>query len=343
MSAAALAAALDKLVGNGRSIEEELVYLDSGYPPLNHALSGKYAGGFPAGKIYEISGGSSTGKTALATKLMVEAQKAGGCAIFVDWEHSFNIDLAEQFGLNKAAPFFVYIDPDTWEDGNTKALQAAQMIREAKVIPPHAPIVEVLDSIAAAIPRSMLYDSDGKEKALDEFSMNDTTALARVTSTTLKVIKRLAETHKVTLVYLNQTRTKPGVSYGDPTTTPGGTAMEFYADARIRLTRAQIKAGTGAAKEFIGQEINVKVIKSKFTAPFKTCSLRLMFNGEAAYFDVTQSMLEELAELKRIPKSTTGRYTWIDGKEYPLKTLVEKINSEGSYAELVKLLPPEEK
>jgi recombination protein RecA len=335
----ALAESLDKLIGSGRDIEEALNYLDTGYPPLNEALSGRYDGGFPAGKMLEISGGSSTGKTALATKLMVEAQKAGGYAIFCDWEVSFSTELAVQFGLNPARTHFAYFKPETWEEGNANILKIAQMIRQNKIIEPGAPIVAVADSIAAAVPRSMLYDSEGKRRPIDQFTMNDTSALSRVTSTTLKVIKPLIDEYAVTMVYLNQVRTKIGVSFGDPTTTPGGSAMEFYADARLRLTRAQIKEK--GSNEFLGQQINVRAIKSKFTAPFKSCSLRLMFDGEAARFDTTTSLIEELAEMKLIPKDG-NQFTWPDGTKRYLKALAEKVDKDGLYPELVKLLPATE-
>jgi protein RecA len=333
MDRSALAKAVNKAIGD-EAVDKPLVYLDTGYPPLNWAISGRYDGGIPAGRIYEISGGSSTGKTALATKLMVEAQKQDGFAIFEDWEHSFSVDLAQQFGLKTTPDFFAYDKPETWEAGNTKALQLAKLARDAGV---KGPIVVVLDSIAAAIPRSMLYDNNGNERAIDEYTMNDTTALSRVTSTTLKTVKRLVDRLDVTMVYLNQTRTKPGVAYGDPTTTPGGSAMEFYADARLRLTRAQIK--DKGSSEFLGQEINAKAIKSKFTPPFKTCSLRLMFNDEAgAYFDTTHSLIEHLKELGLIAKSGNA-LVWSDGKSYSVKELAKKINEEGKFAELVALLP----
>jgi recombination protein RecA len=335
MSREALAKALDKAIGNGRQVEEPLVYLDTGYPPLNHIISGRYNGGLPAGRIYEISGGSSTGKTALATKLMVEAQAKGGFAIFCDWEKSFSIELAKQFGLNVDPGYFSWFAPATWEEGNSKAMQIAAMVRDSNAIEENAPIVVILDSIAAAVPRSQLEDKDGNERGIDEYTMNDTTALARVTSTTLKVIKTLADRHRVTLVYLNQTRTKPGVAYGDPTTTPGGVAMEFYADARLRLTRSQMK---DKEKNFIGQEITAKAIKSKFTAPFKECSLNLMFNGEAAYFDVETSLVEHLCEIG-VLKKEKGYIHLPSGDKVTVKDFAQKARDSGQYDKLVAMLP----
>jgi recombination protein RecA len=331
----AFAADLDKAIGLGRLVEEPYIYLDTGYPPLNEALSGRYDGGIPGGKMIEISGGSSTGKTALATKIMVEAQKADGYAIFGDVERSFNVDLGIQFGLNPEPTHFALYRPKTWEEGNTKGLQIAELLRKKSVIPEGAPIAFVFDSIASAIPQSVLYDKDGKERPIDSYNMNDTTALSRATSATIKAVKALCERYNVTMIYLNQLRTKPGVTYGDPTYSPGGDAPGYYADARIRLTRAQVKTKDG---DFLGQQINIKVIKSKFTSPFKECSLRLMFDGEAAKFDTTSSLIEHLNDMKLMPKD--GNYfTWPDGSKRYLKALAEKVDAEGLVPELVKLLP----
>ena len=333
----ALAKAMSKAVGDD-FVEEKLVYLDTGFPPLNYIVSGKYDGGFPAGKIYEISGPSSSGKTAIATDMMVSAQKQGGYAIFIDWEHSFSIDLAEQFGLDVSPQRFAYHRADTWESGNSKAMELAKIIRDSGAINEDAPIVIVLDSIAAAIPQSMLYDAKGNEREIDSFTMNDTSALSRVTSTTLKVTKRLVDRHKATMFYLNQTRTKIGVVFGDPTTTPGGSAMEFYADGRIRLGRSQIKDKT--SKEFLGQDISAKAIKSKFTAPFKSCDLRLMFSGEAAVFDKATSCIEELLKIGIFTKDGHS-IVWTDGSKHTVTALAKKINDEGKYSELVALFPTE--
>ena len=182
-----------------------LRYLDTGYPPLNEILSGRSDGGLVYGRMYEMFGESSTGKTALATKWMVEAQRLGGVAVFVDWERSFNIDMAKSLGLNVDRPYFIRFRPRTWEEGNVQATKVAKLIRQSGAIAPTAPIVVVFDSIAAAIPQSQA------EKEIDEYTMNDTTALARVTSTTLKAQAQHAEDLDAIFLYLNQMRLKPGV------------------------------------------------------------------------------------------------------------------------------------
>ena len=183
------------------------------------------------------------------------------------------------------------------------------------------------------IPRSVL------EKELDEYNMNDTTALARVTSSTLKVMAQLAEDYNITLLYLNQIRTKPGVVYGDPTTTPGGTSMEFFATSRIQLARKRIIEDKGEGKELTGQVITCKVVKSKLTRPFQETEMRFMFKEDGSgYFDNTGSLLDYLVD-KKIIVSGGSRVTWTDGKSYYRKALIEKIESEGLEKELIALVP----
>ena len=333
MSMADLAGALEKAIGSNSDKQQVKYFLDTGYPPLNKIISGRYDGGVPCGRITEMFGPSSSGKTAIAMKLMIEAQKAGGVAMFMDHERSFDVSMAKRNGLDETFPKWIYKQPRTWEESNTLAAKAGKTIRESKAIPAEAPILVVFDSIAAMIPRSVL------EKELDEYNMNDTTALARVTSSTLKVMAQLAEDYNITLLYLNQIRTKPGVVYGDPTTTPGGTSMEFFATSRIQLARKRIIEDKGEGKELTGQVITCKVVKSKLTRPFQETEMRFMFKEDGSgYFDNTGSLLDYLVD-KKIIVSGGSRVTWIDGKSYYRKALIEKIESEGLEKDLIALVP----
>jgi len=330
--------AADLLAAIGDNTDNQAVnqWIDTGFAPLNKIMSGRYDGGLPYGRMLEMFGDSSTGKTALATKWMCRAQAMGGVAGFMDWERSFSVDLAKapSFGLNDKRPYWIYGKPRTWEEGNTVAAKAALTIRKSGAIPDDAPILFVFDSIAAAMPKSQA------DKELDEYTMNDTTALARVTSTTLKAMAQVCEDANATFLYLNQMRLKPGVVYGDPRTTPGGKAMEFYASVRLALGRQKIMEGTGADKEFVGQKIGIQCTKSKFTKPFNECSLRLGFDDAGvASFDPIISLIEKLVELGAVPYSKP-RVTWTDGKQYFVKALAQKLNAEpNGYAELVALLP----
>lgn len=332
----ALTLALDKAFGENDDNQAVTQWIDTGNPELNRIISGKYDGGLPFGRIVEMFGESSTGKTAIATQCMVEAQRMGGVAVFIDWERSFDVFLAEGFGLNTNRPYWIYAKPKTWEEGNMFGHKVAKTIRESGAIPKDAPILVVFDSIASAVPKSVY------EKELDEHGMNDTTALARVASTTLKHMAQFAEDQNATFLYLNQVREKPGVVYGSNVTTPGGKAPEFYASARLSLKRQKIMdKGDSGEKEFLGQAITVQCTKSKFTRPFQECGLRLMYEDEVARFDHVAALLELL--IKRGWVTYSKPYvTWTDGKKYYVKALVKHLNEQEDGLEQLKAFLPKE-
>jgi protein RecA len=324
---------LDKELGANADGQQVTHFIDTGFPPLNKIMSGRYDGGLPFGRMVEMFGESSTGKTALATQWMVNAQKMGGVAGFIDWERSFDVSLAEGFGLEAKRPKWIYAKPKTWEEGNVVAAKACKIIRESKAIADDAPILFVFDSIASALPKSQA------DKEIDEYTMNDTTALARVTSTTLKAMAQHCEEFNATFLYLNQMRLKPGVVYGDPRTTPGGKAMEFYSTARLALGRQKIMEQQDGEKTFVGQNISIQCVKSKMTKPFQETSIRMSFDElGAAQFDTITSLLEYMIDRKLIAYSKP-RVTWTDGKQYFLKALAEKIRNENGFANLVAMLP----
>jgi recombination protein RecA len=330
----ALSKGLMDAVGENSAETEPTLWIDTGYAPLNKIISGSPDKGLPGGRMIEIAGPSASGKTLLATLAMIAAQKAGGIAVFIDWEVAFNASFAKQLGLNVEFPYFIYKRAETWEEGNTLAMKTAEALREKKLIPEDAPIMVVFDSIAAAVPKSMMYDAKGNRRGIDEYTMNDTTALARVTSTTLKSINQYVGAYNVTAIYLNQIRTKPGVVYGDPRTTPGGGAMEFYASTRLFTGRKKIFDGTGADKEFTGSLIGMETVKNKLTRPFQNVDLRLMYDDAGrAVFDFTTGYIEELVAMKRLDEKA-GRITW-EGKQYFKGVLAKKIDEEGKQAELV--------
>lgn len=315
------------------SAVEDFSYIDTGFAPLNEAMSGDYDGGFVQGRLYEIVGESGTGKTGLVTDLMANAQGMGGAAGFVDWERAFNLHLAKDgYGLSDEKGLWMYDRPKTWEAGNMAAAKYAKWLRANKVIAPEAPIVIGLDSIASAVPASVAT------KELDEYTMNDTTALARVSSTTLKTMAMIAEEYNTTFVYLNQLRLKPGVVYGDPRTTPGGKAMEFYASGRIMLGREKVFKTVSGAKELVGFKIGIEVVKSKFTKPFKKTAMRLGFNDEGcAFFDKHMSMVDALVEAKLLPEPRPGFVMW-DGTQIAKAALAEKARAESLLPKMVSMI-----
>ncbi|MGV2866418.1 hypothetical protein [Achromobacter sp. AGC39] len=324
----ALASALMGAIGANSEATGVERWIDTGVPQWNQMLGGEKDTGVPQGRLLEMFGPSSSGKTAIATHLMKQTQLAGGIAGFMDHERSFDIDMASgpRMGLDPNFPRFIYKRPRTWEESNTQIAQAASKIRESGAIAPEAPILFVFDSIASAIPAS----SAGKN--MDELNMNDTTALARVTSTTLKTMALHAGDLNFTVLYLNQIRTKPGVVYGDPTTTPGGGAMEFYATFRIALGRTKImeERTVGGKKEkvFAGQSIKMRTTKNKLTRPFQELSINMMFEDDGnAYFDLTGCLLDIACDLGKLEKS--GAFIqWLDGKKYHRRPLIAHIDSD---------------
>lgn len=245
--AAALAAALDKSIGENEVVQGVKLWIDTGDAQLNYCVSGRYDGGIPVGRIVEMYGPPSAGKTAEATDLLIRVQKMGGVAIFIDWERSFDVGLAVNLGLSTQRPYWIYKTPETWEDGNSMAIRAVELIRASGVIEPDAPILVVLDSIASAVPQSMLYDNKGNKREMTSLNMNDTSALSRVTSTTLKLVAQAAEQNNTTFLYLNQQRTKIGVMFGDPTCLRSDVQVPF------------VDGTTATIKDIVDNKINKEV------------------------------------------------------------------------------------
>lgn len=322
MNLSALQAALVGSIGSNDEVQEPTHFLDTGIPELNMILSGRYDGGVPYGRIMEIFGPSSAGKTYIATLLMIAAQRMGGIAMFSDHERSFMQTLAAKAGLDITPGPWIYKRHRTWEEANTELMTMAQVVRSKGLIAPEAPIIGVFDSVAAMIPQSVF------EKGISQYSMNDTTALARVSSTTLKAINQICADLNVIPVYLNQIRTKPGVMYGDPTSTPGGVAFEFFSTIRLALGRSIDK--DKKTKEVSGQTISVLTKKNKIHRPFQKVELQLRFTPEGgATFDLNASLLDHLIAVGALTMS--GAYVnWVDGKKYNKGPLLEAINKAGA-------------
>lgn len=331
-----LAKAILGAVGENDEELEVPGYIDTGYEPLNEILSGNPKdGGIPMGRIIEIFGPSSSGKTWLATQIMRRSQEMGGVALFMDHELTFQVPFAVRSGLNDQFPFFIYKRPDTWEASNTMALQAAEAIRKSKKLDPLAPIVVVFDSVAAMIPQSVF------EKGITDYNMNDTTALARVSSTTLKAINQQAAKMNITIIYLNQIRTTPGVVYGDPTRTPGGSAFEFYATHRLALGKKFIYQKVGGKNEIVGQLMGIETKKNKLARPRQEVDLRLQFEDDGmTTVNLTLSLIEHAIAVGKLKKLTTGRVEWVNGNSYPPKQLAEIIDTGGLKPVLLHMLYP---
>ncbi|MFA9261829.1 MAG: hypothetical protein ACEQSB_00515 [Undibacterium sp.] len=318
------------------------MFLDSGFPPLNYALSGSWDGGFAVGRIVEISGPPSSGKTAIATMAMISAQKAGGFAAFMDHERSFAEPLAIGLGLNISPSNFVFKKPETFEDSIEIAAKLGSVIRKNKLIDAKAPIVVVFDSLAGMVPQSAMFDAKGKERDASTRNMNDNSALARATSAHFPALNQHAEKYNMCLIFLNQVRNKIGVVFGDPRTTPGGDAPKFWASQRVMLGASMIKVATDPKP--LGQEVTANVIKNKVSRPFLKASWRFMYQPDGSgRFDFERSMVDFLIGEDVIKKgSKPGTIIWEDAETKP-ETLARKIERAGEYGKLVKMLKAEVK
>lgn len=325
---ASLSEILDAEIGENSNHIGIRSYLDTGIPELNYAVSGDYFGGFPSGRLLEIFGPASCGKTFLATMMMIAAQKAGGVAGFSDHERSFEPGLAQGLGLDMDTERFRYTAPRTFETSIETAIRFCEVVRTKELIPAEAPLIWVFDSVAAMVPHSKLFNDKGDRREVGSYKMNDSLALAKSCSQSYPVLSQFAGDYNMTVLLLNQIRMKPGVMYGDPTTTPGGNAAEFYASVRLSIGKSEITNGKlGKDKEILGFEITSKTVKNKVARPFRNASWQVRFNeGLGVTIDQIASNVEFLVK-KGIIKKDGTRCDW-DGKKLYQKQVVELLRSD---------------
>ncbi len=270
---------IEKTYGKGSVMKlGERPYVDVDVIPSGSLLIDNIlgVGGYPKGRIIEIYGPESSGKTTLALHAISECQKIGGRAAFVDAEHSIDPLYAKNLGVN--IDELILSQPDSGE----QALEIVAMLANSGAID-----LIIVDSVAALVPQSEI---DGT------MSDNQVGVQARMMSKAMRKLAGILNSNSCTVIFINQLREKVGVIYGNPETTTGGRALKFYASVRLDIRRSEaIKDGSN----IIGNTVNVKVVKNKVAPPFKACHVDIIYGKGISKVSEVLDLATEYGYIKK--------------------------------------------
>lgn len=272
-------------------------------------------GGVPKGRIIEIFGPESSGKTTLGLHIIAEAQKAGGFAAFIDAEHAVDPEYSKKLGVNTEE--LLISQPDTGE----QALEICETLVRSSALD-----VIVIDSVAALVPRAEL------EGDMGDAHMG---LQARLMSQALRKLTGTVSRSNTTVIFINQIREKIGVMFGNPETTPGGRALKFYSSIRMEIRRITSLKDGG---EMVGSRVRVKVVKNKVAPPFKQSEFDIMFGQGISYegdildLAVTGDIVEKTGawysfEDLKIGQGRENAKTFLTDNDDILKSITEKVRS----------------
>lgn len=248
-------------------------------------------GGIPRGRIIEIFGPESSGKTTLSLHILAEAQKTGGSVAFVDAEHALDPEYAKRIGVK--IDQLILSQPDSGE----QALEILETLVRSNALD-----VIVVDSVAALTPRAEIEGDMGDSHMGLQ---------ARLMSQALRKLTAVVSKSKTTVIFLNQLRMKIGIMFGNPETTTGGQALKFYASVRMDIRAVgKIEDPANVEKELIGNKVRVKIVKNKIAPPFKTAEFDIMYNKGISY----EGDLLDLAAKYNIARKAGAFYTYKETK-----------------------------